>query len=136
MPIGGRMTSAEYRTLREACGLSQQDAVVFHGVSPRTIQHWETGRNNVPAGAAQELRDLNALIERGVQNWLALASEVVAKHGALDGIRLFRYRTAEDYAGSKPDLEGLPWPCHNALIGRVLAAMRRDGRAVEVAWAL
>lgn len=129
------MTPAEFRTLREACGLSQQDAATFHDVSLRTIAHWETGRNAIPVGAAQELLDLNATIERGVQNVLTLAGEIAAQHGEPAIIRLTRYRTADDYAGSRPDREGLAHPCHNAMLGRVLVALRRSGRAAEIVYA-
>jgi len=128
------MTAAEYRTLREACGLSQRDAAVFHDVSLRTIGHWETGRNNVPAGAAEEMRGLNDAIERGVENMLTLVDELAGQHGAPDAVALTRYRTAGDYAGSRPDREGLPYPCHNALIGRAMLALRRLGRNAVVSW--
>lgn len=129
------MTAAEFRTLREACGLSQQEAATFHGVSLRTIAHWETGRNNIPPGAAQELLDLNAMIERGVQNVMTLVGEIAAKHGAADEIALTRYRSLDDYAGSRADREGLPWPCHNAMIGRVMVRMTRDRIPFVIAWA-
>ena len=129
------MTSAEYRTLREACGLSQQDAAIFHAVSLRTIGHWETGRNNVPAGAAQELLGLNATIEAGVTNAMTLVAELAGQHGQPDAIALTRYRSAADYTGSRPDREGLPHPCHNAMIARTMLAMQRQHRAVVIAWA-
>jgi DNA-binding XRE family transcriptional regulator len=129
------MTSAEYRTLREACGLSQGEAATFHDVALRTIAHWETGRNNIPSGAAQELLDLNATIERGVTNMQTLVAELAGQHGTPDQIALTRYRTPADYAGSRADREGLPWPCHNALIARTMLAMQRAGRAVVISWA-
>jgi transcriptional regulator with XRE-family HTH domain len=129
------ITPAEYRTLREACGLSQQDAANFHDVAIRTIAHWETGRNNVPSGAAQELRGLSATIERGVQNILTLIAEIDVKHEAPEEITLYRYRTLDDYTGSRADQEGLAWPCHNAMLGRAMLAIRRMGRTVVIAWA-
>lgn len=129
------MTSAEYRTLREACGLSQQEAATFHDVSLRTIAHWETGRNNIPAGAAQELLDLNAIIERGVQNVMTLVAELAVQHGAPDQVALVRYRSPGDYAGSRADLDGLPWTCHNAMIGRVMVRMTRERIPFVIAWA-
>jgi len=129
------MTSAEYRTLREACGLSQQDAAIFHDVALRTIGHWETGRNNVPPGAAAELLGLNATIEAGVTNILTLVSDLAGTHGAPDAIRLTRYRSPEDYAGSRADNEGLPWPCHNAMLARALTALTRQGHKADIQWA-
>ena len=129
------MTPAGYRTLREACGLSQQDAAAFHDVSLRTIAHWETGRNSIPAGAAQELMDLSAQIERGVGNVFTLVADLAQKHGDAAEITLYRYRTVADYSGSRADQDGLPWPCHNAMIGRVMVRMHREARAFVVAWA-
>ena len=128
------MTSAEYRTLREACGLSQQDAAIFHDVSLRTIAHWETGRNNIPAGAARELRALNDRIEQGVTNIQTLIGELAGQHGQPEQIALTRYRTLADYAGSRADREGLPWPCHNALIARAMLAIERTGRTVVISY--
>lgn len=128
------MNAPEYRTLREACGLSQQDAAALHDVALRTIGHWETGRNNIPAGAERELRDLDATIERGVTNVLTLTAELSQKHGPVDSVLLTRYRTAADYAGSRPDREGLPYPCHNALLGRAMVALRREGYSSEFVW--
>ena len=129
------MRSAKYRTLREACGLSQQDAAVFHNVSLRTIGHWEAGRNNVPAGAAQELLGLNSTIEAGVTSVMTLFAELAGQHGQPDAITLTRYRSAADYTGSRPDREGLPHPCHNALIARTMLAMQRQDRPVVISWA-
>jgi DNA-binding XRE family transcriptional regulator len=129
------MTSAEYRTLREACGLSQQGAADFHDVALRTVVHWETGRNNIPPKAAQKLRELNEAIERSVAVIVAKTRELSDQHGKPDAVALARYRTAEDYAGSRPDSEGLPWACHNALIGRALVALERAEFRVEVVWA-
>ena len=104
-------------------------------MSLRTISHWESGRNGIPAGAARELLDLNALIEQGVTNALTLADEIAAQHGAPDAIALTRYRTIDDYLGSRPDREGLQFPCHNALLARTMVAFQRAGRAVAINYA-
>ncbi len=124
------MTPAEYRTLRETCGLSQQAAADFHNVALRTIAHWETGRNGVPAGAAQELRTLNARMERAASEAVALWHE----HSA-ESVALVRYRSLDDYRGSRADREGLPWPSHNALIARLMLALERAGATVVIDYA-
>ena len=129
------MTPAEYRTLREACGLSQQQAALFHNVSLRTIGHWEEGRNKIPPGCEEELYGLDALIQRGVENILTLVAELAEQHGQPTVVALTRYRTAQDYLGSRADREGLPWPCHGAMIGRAMGALNRSGRRAEVTWA-
>ena len=130
------MTPAEFRTLREACGLSnKEDASAYFDVARRTLEYWESGRSPIPAGAEAELLKLNNQIETGVQRVRILAADLASKHGAPDRIDLTRYRTADDYAGSRAALDGLPHPCHNALIGRTLVALRRDGIAAQVAYA-
>jgi hypothetical protein len=129
------MTSAEYKTIREACGLSQQAAAAFHCVALRTVQHWEEGRNGVPAGVADEIRRLDARIERGVIDAVDLYKDPRGQHGTPDAVALVRYRTAESYSGSRPGLEGLLYPCHGALIGRMRIALERIGAVVKISWA-
>jgi transcriptional regulator with XRE-family HTH domain len=129
------VTGAEYRTTREACGLSQQAAADFHRVGLRTIAHWETERNRIPAGAADELRGLNASIARGVDEALNLYRELLAEHGPAEAVALTRYRSAEDYAGSRAHRDGLPWASHCALIMRTMLALERAGASVAIAWA-
>ena len=128
------MNSAEYRTIREACGLSQQAAAAFHDVAIRTIAHWESGRNSVPAGAAEEIGRLNALIERAVLEAIDLVQDMKCDHGEPDAVALTRYHSEDAYAGSRAAREGLPHACHNALIGRTKVALERIGARVEIAW--
>jgi hypothetical protein len=103
-------------------------------VAERTIVHWETGRNAIPAGAADELMRLNAQIERSVLEVVDLYVEQRDQHGEPDVVALTRYRTAEDYAGSRAAREGLSHACHNALTGRTMTALERIGVRVAVAW--
>jgi DNA-binding XRE family transcriptional regulator len=128
------VTSPEYRTLREACGLTVREAAAFHQVAERTIVHWETGRNAIPAGAAEELARLNAKIDRAVQEAIDLYAEQSEKHGDIDTVALSRYRTAQDYAASRAAREGLPHSCHNALVARTMTALRRIGAPVKITW--
>ena len=128
------MNSAEYRTLREACGMTARDAAAFHGVAERTIVHWESARNGIPDGAAEELMRLNARIDRAVLEAVDLYTDLHAKHGETDAVNLFRYRTAEDYARCRAAGEGLAHACHNALIGRMMTALARIGARVVIAW--
>lgn len=124
------MTSAEYRTLREACGLTVLAAAALHKVAERTVVHWETGRNGIPDAAADELLRLNARMERAVLEVVDLYRE----QGKPDVVALTRYRTAEAFAASRAAREGFAHPCHNALIGRMMTALERLGARVTVAW--
>jgi transcriptional regulator with XRE-family HTH domain len=129
------VTSAEYKTIREACGLSQQGAAGYHNVALRTVQHWEEGRNGIPAGMAEAIRRLDALIERGVIETIDLYQDRLAKHETSDPVALVRYRTAESYVGSRPEREGVLYPCHGALIGRTRIALERIGATVCISFA-
>src|SRR5690606_8686572 len=51
-----------YTLLLQACGLSQREAASLHGVRLDTIKSWSAGRNRVPDGVIDQLRDLFALI--------------------------------------------------------------------------
>lgn len=54
------------KTLYAAClsrlGLSQSGAAELHGVRLDTVKSWSSGRNRVPEGAWDELRQYEALI--------------------------------------------------------------------------
>lgn len=54
------------KTIYAAClsrlGLSQSEAATLHNVRLDTVKSWSSGRNPVPAGAWDDLRDLEAKI--------------------------------------------------------------------------
>jgi hypothetical protein len=129
------VTPAEYRTIRESCGLALQAAAAYHDVAVRTVQHWEEGRNGIPPGVADEIRRLDAAIDRSVIEMIDLYEDLRARHQTPDAVALVRYRTAESYAGSRPDREGLLYPCHAALVGRARIALERIGAVVQISWA-
>ena len=129
------MTAAEYRTIREACGLSQQGAADLHSVRLRTIQHWEAGRNAIPAGASAELRDLDRRLEHAVTEGVRLYHDKRGEFGDPSAVVLVRYRTPAAFAGSRPDAEGLTLDTHSALIGRLRRALEAVGAPVTIAWA-
>ena len=129
------MTPAEYKTIREACGLSQQAAADFHAVRLRTIQHWEAGRNAVPDGAAGELLGLDRRLERAVAEAVHLYHDKRTEFGEPSVVALVRYRTAAAFAGSRPESEGLTLDTHAALIGRLRRALEAAGAQVTIAWA-
>ncbi len=57
------------KTLYAAClsrlGLSQSEATALHGVRLDTVKSWSSGRNPVPQGAWDQLRDLEARVGDG-----------------------------------------------------------------------
>ncbi len=52
--VGG-VTPREFRTTREALGLSQHQVAVGLGVDPRTVTRWESGESPVPTSSAAML---------------------------------------------------------------------------------
>jgi len=57
-----------YKLLRQACGLSQREAAEFRGVRLDTVKSWDTGRNNAPQDAVDQLKDLYGLLVEAAGN--------------------------------------------------------------------
>lgn len=129
------MTGAEYKTLREALGLSAREAARFHRIaSDRTIRHWENGRAPVPAGAADELRTIDAGIDRAVGEATAAYREQAGR-GPAETVELYRYRDPAVYAASQPGREGLPIGAHGVLVDRARRALEALGVTVAIVYA-
>lgn len=128
------MSPAEFKTLREAGGLSQQAAAAYLGVHLNTIQQWESGRSRVAQGAAEDLQRLDAQLERAVLEMIDTWREKAAEFGEPAMISLARWRTADAYAGTHHAAAGLPFGAHCALIARAATALRRLGAPVEISY--
>jgi len=113
-----------YALLLDRCGLSFPKAAALHDVRSDTVKSWSAGRNPVPAGVIDELRELYARIERAAEAALALIAE---KSSGADAIDL---RLAADDA----EAQSLGWPCMGAqaaVLGIVAARCGRPVRIVE-----
>ena len=49
------MDSNTYKGMREMIGYTAQDMAAHHGVALKTVQRWENGHRDIPAGVVQEL---------------------------------------------------------------------------------
>ena len=136
------MNGAEFKTLREACGLTVPDMAKL-AVSPRTgepvgertIRYWESGSVPVPDDAATMLKQIDVMLSQSasqaMETWRAAAKE----HGqGPDMVYLVRYRENEDLWKYRPDMKGLPATCHAALINRVRLALWEVGCATQIVW--
>lgn len=133
------ITGAEFKTLREACGLSVPDMARL-AVSPktgqpvgeRTVRYWESCAFDVPADVANLLRHLDASLTESARQ----AVEVVSKGMKGDEVEVFlvRYRENEDLWVFRKDMKGLPATCHAALINRVRLALEAIGCRVVIVW--
>lgn len=136
------MNGAEFKTLREACGLSVPDMAKL-AVSPktgepvgeRTVRYWESGSFNVPVDVAQMLTNLDAMLNHAAEQALEVWRDAVKKHGhGPDMVYLVRYRENEDLWKYRTDMKGLPATCHSALINRVRLALWSVGCATKIVW--
>jgi DNA-binding transcriptional regulator YiaG len=132
------MNAAEYRTLREACGLTLAECATLHGVAVRTVQSWEVppereGGRNVPAKAADELISLHAMIGMTVE-------QILLEHGLSPGrkpkrpIRLLRFQTAKAFQQHGASLTGLCFGAYCAAIARIMSMGLDKGWNVAVDW--
>jgi DNA-binding XRE family transcriptional regulator len=127
------LTGAEYRTLRELCGLTQWQAADIHGVSLRTVQHWEEERNGIAVQFGSQMRSLNGQIDEWVRLCVEMArSREPPSSGGGASVKIARYRSEDAYEGSDYDARGLPFSCHCALVGRKLIALEQAGYTVSV----
>jgi len=123
------MHPADFRTLRESLFLSEKDISMLTLVKESQIKAWEQGSENVPAGTAGLVRDINAEIEKRTQKALEL---VDAKNEAT----LIRFKNPAVFKRAGPDMSPIPpflaYRCHCALIVRLRAALIAAGKSVAV----
>ena len=66
IPADERMTAAEFRTITEWLGLSQQDLALILDVYERTIRRWIAGQNRVPGGIRERIEEIEAFTAQSV----------------------------------------------------------------------
>ncbi len=122
------MSPAEFKTLREACGLSLPQLAKLCGVLERSVRYWESGRSRVPADAARFVRQLDEMLSTSAAQ--AHATIAQAQQGKAPGemqITLLRYQSDADLHHYRPDMRPLPATAHAALLYRVATAMQEQG---------
>lgn len=123
------MNPAEFRTMREGLGLSEKDISMLTLVKESQIKAWEQGVDDMPEGVSGLLGDLDREVERRV----ALALE---KAGDKPELVLKRFGNPAVFRKAGPDMSPIPsmlaYRCHCALVSRLYAALRRQGRDVKV----
>ena len=115
------MTGAEFKTIREACGLSVQDFSKIIGVEERSIRYWESDKHTPRTNdVADALLKIDAFLEQTahtVLQFVKSAPELPAD------IVLLRYREDGDLWAAMPEWKPLPVTCHAAGIARTRAAL-------------
>lgn len=125
-PAPAPLNAAEYRTLREDCGLSLREAAAWHNVAERTVSYWESG--GPKPEVAQELLALRAQMQAAAVLAVEVAQQQISAHPEIMGqpIELVRY-TAADYPLTQPAKEGLPHGAHNRLLSLTADALAQAG---------
>ncbi len=112
------MHPAEFKTLREAVGLSISTLVNVVNVDERTLRKWESGKKQPPQGVVDSLEAIDALLNK-------TAAEIVAQHqesmknGGQQGVVLERFTEAEDLAAAYPAFAELPTMTFAVVLFRV-----------------
>jgi len=129
------LNAAELKTLREACGLSQEWLAQRANVNQRTVRYWESGKSTVPEDVAQLIDDLDASLSRAANEAREQARRIALAHGKQKIVTLFRYASDAELWERRADMAGLPATCHAALLARARRLLINDGQSVEIHWA-
>ena len=108
------MHPAEFKTLREAVGLSISTLVKVIDVDERSIRKWESGKKKLP----QDVIDAVVAIDQLVTNTANLAFDEFQKTPK-DSVILQRYIEEEDYLTAHPEFEGLPITTYGVALFRL-----------------
>ena len=125
----GTISAEEYKTLRMAAGLTQEEARQLHGCqNVRTIKNWESGRSYVSLIAEKRIIEVNALIYQTVLNAVD-----IFKNNPEAEVFLVSY-TPQDFKifHSEFEKKNLPKGIHDAIIARTYAALKEKGASVHV----
>lgn len=131
---GRHITSIEFRTLREACGLGQREFGALIGAPLRSVQNWEMEVYAIPEVAATTVRNLDAMLREQANLLLGgIAREPHWRRPTF--IALHRFKDEALYAGSAAAAAGVPFSSHPALLWRMMDGLTRLGIPYEVRWA-
>lgn len=111
MPEDERMTSAEFRVIREFLGLTGDWLAGHLDVNPRTVRAWEQGKYPIPDGVRLEMEDL----ERRTGAFVAGCVKQIMD---MPEPGVVTYRSDEEYHAAHPEV---PFPAswHRAVVARI-----------------
>ncbi|MFQ3228665.1 helix-turn-helix domain-containing protein [Reinekea sp.] len=108
------MHPAEFKTLREALGLTISTLVKVIDVDERTIRKWESGKKKLPQGVIDSLNAIDGLLN-------ATADKLFNFHeqDSQSGVVLYRFIEEEDLLNEYPEFEGLPMSTFGVVLFRI-----------------
>jgi transcriptional regulator with XRE-family HTH domain len=108
------MHPAEFKTLREALGLTISTLVKVIDVDERTIRKWESGKKKLPQGVIDSLNEIDALLNTTADN---LFNNVAQE--SQQSVTLYRFIEEEDLLNAHPEFESLPMSSYGVVLSRV-----------------
>jgi len=108
------MSAAEFKTLREAVGLSISTLVKVIDVDERSIRKWESGKKKVPQDVFEKVVAIDQLITD-----TANAEIEKFKQAPTDSVVLYRFIDEDDLHEQHSEFEGLPIMSYGAMIYRL-----------------
>lgn len=112
------MHPAEFKTLREAVGLSISTLVKVIDVDERTLRKWESGKKKLPQGVIDALLGIDDLLNQTAARIFTDHQESM-KNGGQQGVVLERFIEEEDLLDMYPEFEGLPMSSFGVVLFRV-----------------
>lgn len=111
--------------------LSDNDLATRLGLkSARTVRYWESGRNDIPAKAVQELAEIEVLIKTAVDMAVKFITEKKPKQ-----IALLRYRSEADMTSDEVANFGHPaHKLHANALHRIMNALTNLGIEVGIVY--
>ncbi len=121
------MHPAEFKTLREALGLSISTLVKVIDVDERTLRKWESGKKKLPQGVIDSLVAVDTLLNTTANSLF----ESIQK-APQDNVVLYRFIEEEDLLNKHPELEGLPMSSYGVVLFRVRQKLLDLGIPVSI----
>jgi transcriptional regulator with XRE-family HTH domain len=121
------MHAAEFKTLREAIGLTISTLVKVIDVDERTIRKWESGKKKLPAGVIESVVAIDQLLTDTANQ---MFSEI--QQTPKDSVVLGRFIEEEDLLNAHPEFEGLPMSSHGVVLFRLRQKFIDAGVAVSI----
>ncbi|MFT6327786.1 MAG: transcriptional regulator with XRE-family HTH domain [Bermanella sp.] len=108
------MHAAEFKTLREAIGLTISTLVKVIDVDERTIRKWESGKKKLPADVIESVVSIDQLLTDTANQ---LFTELNKPSG--ESVVLDRFIEEEDLLNAYPQFEGLPMSSYGVVLFRL-----------------
>lgn len=121
------MSAAEFKTLREAVGLSISTLVKVIDVDERSIRKWESGKKKVPLDVFDQVVAIDQLISD-----TANAEFKTLQVGSPESVVLYRFIDEDDLYDAHPEFDGLPIMSYGAVIYRLRQKLIDAGVSVTV----